>query len=467
MDPISFMEGELQQLTDAGIPYLERVGVGNVYIVTPFHKLIDLVLSEVNSSTLKGMSPAHAGKALKHGIRLNHIFNDEAVLRSQLRKGMDMYFGMLKQKNMTDSDVVRCCEEANSGTMKRVPPHVVEFATAEDKIEYLVKLYRTRVRENPAFPKRCDVVQEMAAAIGRGEKVLLEGPQSFWLSNGCEKFWVSSTSANTSAIGLLAASQLNFQRVKTVVINVHKAPASSRVGIGACPSSFVVQDFFSVRNIRTLHELPKDICTDFDAIQSLFFNHAFPYVEDPARFNGIPAPIEYADGLGTYHIGAAMAIASSTFHGEFGAVTRKPRICGFFDCVLHHEVNAFQGPYLAISALDRGDAYDRLGITIAYVYYSPTGVVCEANGRRYQNGDIIRSGDPVPSEGVLAYCHPIVKLVKGWRDAPIASTKRERGAPLPPALCEFLSTIEHFTGCKVLSIGNGPGGDDNIYLNQS
>ncbi|CCW61831.1 unnamed protein product [Phytomonas sp. EM1] len=467
MDPISFMESEVHQLINAGLPYLERVRVGNVYIVTPYHKLLDLVLSEANSSTLKGMSPAHAGKVSKNGIRLNHIFNDEATLRSQLKRGLEVYFGMLKQKNMTEEDVAQRCAEANSGALKRVPSHVINFVTAKDKLEYLVDLYRTRVRENTAFPARCDVVQEMAAAVRRGEKVLLEGPQSYWLSNGCDKFWVSSTSSNTSAIGLLAASQLNFQSVKAVVINVHKAPASSRVGIGACPSGFVAQDFFSSRNIRTLDELPKGICADFDAIQTLFFNYAFPHANDPDRFNGISEPIEYSDGTGTYNIGAAMAIASSVYHGELGAVTRKPRICGFFDCVLHHEVNTTQGPYLTISALDRGDAYDRLGITIAYVYYSPEGVICDSNGRQYRNGDIIRAGDSVPSENVLYYCHPIVKLVNGWKDAPIASTKREKGAPFPPALCEFLSTIEHFTGCKVLSIGNGPGGDDIIYINQS
>jgi len=34
---------------------------------------------------------------------------------------------------------------------------------------------------------------------------------------------------------------INLQRYKTLVINVHKAPGSSRVGIGASPSSYVAQ----------------------------------------------------------------------------------------------------------------------------------------------------------------------------------------------------------------------------------
>lgn len=68
-----------------------------------------------------------------------------------------------------------------------------------------------------------------------------------------------------------------------------------------------------------------------------------------------------------------MAVGSAIHHGECGAVTKKPRVCGLFDCVLHHEVNSVQGPYLTISALDRGDDYDKVGITIAYIYFDPSG----------------------------------------------------------------------------------------------
>ena len=95
MDPISFMEKEVAQLIKAGIDYKSRLFVGNVHIVTPYHKLLDLLTSPPNSSTLKGMSPIHASKVTKRGIRMDHIYNDEAVIRRRLAS-LDTYFGVLK-----------------------------------------------------------------------------------------------------------------------------------------------------------------------------------------------------------------------------------------------------------------------------------------------------------------------------------------------------------------------------------
>jgi adenylosuccinate synthase len=114
--------------------------------------------------------------------------------------------------------------------------------------------------------------------------------------------------------------------------------------------------------------------------------------------------------------------------------------------------------------VDRGDDYDALGVTIAYVYHNPAGVELSSNGRVYKNGAIIHAGDPYPSEAVLYHCYPIVKKIPGWRDTPIAATKRAPGTPLPAGVCAFISTIEHFTKATVLSIGNGPIGANIIYL---
>lgn len=462
MDPISFMEKEVSQLVRASIPYHDRLFIGNVYIVTPYHKLLDLLTSAPNSSTLMGMSPVHASKVTKRAIRLEHLFNDEGALRDRFIHDMRTYFSLLKLTGLSDDDVLERCDEANSDGVRRVPRHVMEFVRAPDKVDYLVQLYKDGVVNNPNFPPRCDVIHELRGALERGEKLLLEGPQSYWLSNAREKFWGSTTSADTSAAGLLAASQINSQRFSTVVINVHKTPASSRVGIGACPSSYVPQDYFSSQDIRTLKDLPPGCCVDFDAIQKKFFLEAF--TNNGREYNGLCNPIEYEDATGTYNIGVAMAVSSALHHGEAGAVTLKPRVCGFFDCVLHHEVNGTQGPYLTISALDRGDDYDKVGLTIAYLYYHPENKTVDVNGRVYRNGDIIHAGSPVPGEVALHHCHPIVKLVDGWKSNPICAKKRKFGTPLPQTLCQFLSAIEHFTNCKVVSIGNGPNSNDIIYF---
>ena len=78
-------------------------------------------------------------------------------------------------------------------------------------------------------------------------QVLLEGPQAYFLSNCAETFWDSGTSANTCASGMLCASRLNLASAKLnpLIINIHKAPGSSRVGSGANPCSFVPQHYFA------------------------------------------------------------------------------------------------------------------------------------------------------------------------------------------------------------------------------
>lgn len=456
MDPISFLDKEVAQLVARKKPVKERLFIGNVHIVAPYHKLLDMICSPINSSTLKGMSYIHASKVRKTGLRLDHIFNDEAVMRRRLVRDLDAYYGALKTRNLSNSDVLKMCELSNADGVKRIPSHVLDFVLAEDKVEFLVKLYHARVRDNADFPSRCDVPHEMRESLARGEKLLLEGPQSYWLSNAREKFWESSTSADTSAAGLVATAQYNFQKYKTVVVNVHKAPGSSRVGIGANPAAYVPQDYFSAQNIQTLRDLPHGMCDNFDAIQRAYAS--------AIRDNGIVEPVEYTDATGTYNIGVAISVASSRHHGESGATTEKPRVCGSFDCVAHFEVNAVQGPYLSISALDRGDDYDALGLTIAYVYHHPQGKTLTCNGREYANGAIVRAGDPYPSESVLHFMYPIIKKVSGWRDSPIFAKKRSPGTPLPKGVCEFIATVEHFTKCTVLSIGNGPIGSNIIYI---
>ena len=458
MDPISFMDVEISQLIKNKVSYQDRVWIGNVHIVAPYHKLLDMILSAVNSSTMKGMSPVHSSKVTKRGIRLDHIFNDEATMRKRLAKDMETYEAVLKNKELTDADVLELCKANNADGVKRIPDHVIGFVEAENKLDFLVKLYYSKVRDNKAFPQRCDVTHEIRVALDAGKKVLLEGPQSYWLSNSKEKFWESSTSADTTASGLLATAQFNFQKYKSVVINVHKSPGASRVGLGANPSAYIPQDYFSAQCIQTLRDLPDNMCADFEAIQKLY--------GDSIKPNGIVEPANYTDVTGTYNIGVAMSIASSRHHNEEGATTEKPRICGLFDCVAHFEVNAVQGPLLSISALDRGDDYDLLGITIAYVYHHPEGRIMTSNGKEYTNGTIVKAGDTYPSEAALSFCYPIVKMINGWRATPIAFQKREIGTPLPAGVCEFLATVEYFTKAKILSIGNGPVGNNIIYLKQ-
>lgn len=464
MDPISFMSKEVGQLTAAGKDY-KNLFIGNVHIVAPYHKLMDLITSPINSSTLKGMSPIHSSKVRKTGLRLDHIFNDEATMKRRLTRDLDSYYGALATRKLTNDDVLHMCHLSNADGVQRIPEHVFNFVLAgqntdkpiEKQVEYMIKLYTEQVRENPKFPQRCDALHEIRACLASGDRVLLEGPQSFYLSNSVDKFWESSTSAATTAIGIAATANYNFQNYRTAVINIHKAPGSSRVGIGANPCAFVPQDFFSVQSIQTLKDLPENMLTDFDGIQKAFCGAIRP--------NGIVEPVEYTDKSGTYNVGVAMAIGCAKHWHECGATTKKPRVVGLFDCVAQYEVTACQGPLLSISAVDRGDDCDEVHVCIAYAYYKPDDKSpLSCNGRVFKSGDIIKAGDSMPSEAVLAHCYPIVKRIRGWRNSPIAADKRAPNAPLPQGVCEFISTVEHFTKSQVISIGNGAQGHNIIYV---
>lgn len=190
--------------------------------------------------------------------------------------------------------------------------------------------------------------------------------------------------------------------------------------------------------------------------------------------NGLVKPEIYSIATGDYDLGMAMAAATCIHptHREFGVTTGKPRVVGFFDCVAHCEMMDAQGPLCSVGALDRGDDYDEYGVCIAYVFQHPEGKSMTSNGREYKSGSIIHAGDQLPTQPILEYCHPVVKVIKGWRDTPLYAQgdwwkNRKQPAELPPQVCEFLDIIEHFTGSKIISIGNGPKGDEIIYIERT
>jgi len=160
-----------------------------------------------------------------------------------------------------------------------------------------------------------------------------------------------------------------------------------------------------------------------------------------------------------------MATGSSKVHKECGATTKKPRITGIFDCVAHHKLNNAQGPYLTISALDRLNLYDEVGLVIAYTVFNPNkNESMNSNGVDYKNGDIIKVGDSIPNENVLKYCYPIIKKLPGWKNTPIETGMLKNGDELPKEVNNFLANIEMYTGAKIISFGDGPATKDLVYI---
>jgi len=407
------------------------------------------------------MGPVHASKASRRGLRLDHLFNGRdgnAGARIRLERDMGEYWGALKVKGLSEADLLRVAE-ANP----KIQPHVLGFIRAEDKAGYVLDLYDKWVINNPDFPKCADVSYLLRQTIAQGGKVLLEGPQSYFLSNASEKFWDSGTSANTDAAGMLCAARINLTSpsLKPLCINIHKAPGASRVGSGANPCAFVPQHYFSTTDsTKEDFELMK---LDWREVCKSYFGSIQP--------NGLLRPGKYTNATGTYDLGVAMAAASCIHpsHREFGVTSGRPRVVGFFDCVAHAELMQIQGPYCSISAFDRADDYDEYAVCIAYVYAHPQGLELTSNGRVFKSGTIIRAGEQLPTQQILAHCEPILKKVQGWRDTPIFARSewwksQQHPVALPDNVCALLDIIEHFTGTTIISIGNGPRGDEIVYL---
>jgi len=467
MDPVSFMQREVKQLLDTGVSYKDRLFIGNVFLVCPHHKVLDLIRSwrAPNLSTLQGMAPVHASKAARRGLRLDHLFNQRdgpqgAIAR--LETDLADYWGSLKHQGLEESKLLELAR-ANS----KVQPHVLAFIEAKDKVQYTLDLFDRFVVRNVDFPPRADVSFLLQKTIDEGGKVLLEGPQAYFLSNCAETFWDSGTSANTCAAGMLCASRINLASpsLKPLVINIHKAPGSSRVGSGANPCSFVPQHYFA--KVGASKEDFEKMALDWRDVSSRYFASI--------QENGTLKPGLYTTPTGTYDLGVAMSAATCIHpsHREFGVTSGRPRVVGFFDCVAQAAVMAAQGPYCSISAFDRGDDYDSFAVCIAYVFAHPEGPghCMYSNGRTFESGTIIRAGEQLPTQQILYHCHPIVKAVRGWRETPIFArsswwTSLKHPVSLPTPVCEVLDIIEHFTGTKVISIGNGPRGEEIIYISR-
>lgn len=457
VDPVNLMK-ELSQLTERNKDYSKKLFIGNPHIVAPYHKLMDLIQAAANSSTLRGISPIHASKAKKRGLRLDDLYMPEDHQKRILEKDMRDYTGLMEALGKNQEQLLEFCEKVNLGGNVVIPEHVVGFLKADDKIKYMIDLFKKVVVDNSLFPKRTENRDLVDETLENKGKILVEAAQSFYLANKIKTHFRSATSADTTASGTVASANYNIAKYKTGVINVIKF-VSSRVGRGENPVGFVIQTFFSDKGITTLNDL-NGVCEDFDDVQRQFM--------DSIGENGILSPVMYKDKDGKeYPINVAMAIASSKHYGERGATTKKPRITGLIDCVAHHLVNKKQGPYLSISAMDRGDDLDKVGLVIAYIVYVPEGEKNpESEGKGYKTGDIIRPGDPMPNEQVLKYCISIIKVMDGWKDTPINAEKRKPDEQLPKSVQNYIDAVEHYTGAKVISIGNGQDSKNLIYIKE-
>ena len=444
MDPINFMKEEVSLLSKNKINY-KNLQVGNVFIVHSLHKLVD-IMRNPNASTGKGMSAVHQDIVGKRAIRLEDFFNGNF---KQLEKSINFWWPYLIKQGLLERKNIKAI--LNN---KKVPLHVkncLRLKKVTDVQKYIISSINRTIK-NKAFPKTTNVQSQLTNIANAGNKVLLEGSQSFFLANTEGTHYSSTTSANTTASGVYASSNMPLH-FSVATLNVTKVP-SSRVGSGANPGGYVEQDWFSKRGL-TGDDLKK---------LNINFEHSYNAFINSIDRKGCQTETIYSDENNEtislqnkkLTVNEALAISSCIQYAEFGATTGKPRVCGTLDLPhLAHTIK-YQDKYLSISCLDRLDNLPKALVVVGYLYEGDSKV---SNGKLYKKGLRISTKNDLPGEEILKNCRPIYKKLSGWQTSKILNKKN-----IDENLSNFLEFIEAQTNCKIISFGNGPMTNDLIYL---
>jgi adenylosuccinate synthase len=132
---------------------------------------------------------------------------------------------------------------------------------------------------------------------------------------------------------------------------------------------------------------------------------------------------------------------------EFGAVTGRPRRCGWYDAVaVRYAVRVNGLSALALTKLDVLDGLPELQVC--------TGYRCHGNTLNEMPGDVAQ----------LAACEPIYETLAGWR-APTAGARRY--ADLPREAQRYVARLEEITGVPASIISTGSAREDTILREDS
>ena len=129
---------------------------------------------------------------------------------------------------------------------------------------------------------------------------------------------------------------------------------------------------------------------------------------------------------------------------EFGAVTGRPRRCGWFDAPLLRYTAAINGfDSLVVTKLDVLDGLDEVPVCVGY----------KCNGRAL---------DEMPATlGVLESLEPVYEKLPGWSGSTRGLCNE---ADLPPRARDYLRFLTEATGVEIGCISTGPERDETILI---
>jgi adenylosuccinate synthase len=131
---------------------------------------------------------------------------------------------------------------------------------------------------------------------------------------------------------------------------------------------------------------------------------------------------------------------------EYGAVTGRPRRCGWLDLPLLRYAGMINGiSWLVVTKLDVLDELDQIPVCMAYTI----------NGR---------STTEIPAQSsVYDQIKCIYAKMPGWRTPTQGITKVEK---LPKAAREYLAFLEKESGARIGMISTGPGREQTIFVDE-
>jgi adenylosuccinate synthase len=153
------------------------------------------------------------------------------------------------------------------------------------------------------------------------------------------------------------------------------------------------------------------------------------------RVGGGPFPTELDDEVGEYLRARG---------NEFGAVTGRPRRCGWFDAAALKravQLNGLTG--LCITKLDVLDGLDKIRLSVGYKV-------------RGEMRDIL----PVGAEA-LAICEPVYEDFPGWTESTVGIKSFDA---LPANARAYLKRLEELAGAPVVLISTGPDREETIVI---
>jgi len=131
---------------------------------------------------------------------------------------------------------------------------------------------------------------------------------------------------------------------------------------------------------------------------------------------------------------------------EFGAVTGRPRRCGWLDLPLLRYAGMINGiSWLVVTKLDVLDELAEVPVCVGY----------RINGKETDEAPAQDSG--------YGQIECVYRKMPGWRTSTQGTTKFEK---LPKAAREYLNFVERESGARVGVVSTGPGREETIFLDE-